>query len=221
MIRLCSLPDSSVVLQDTFTRFIFVRHPFERLASAYIDKVMSLNAPPLSLYDSIRRMICRKFASAYLNSSDKAYYDQKRNPAHMIDEPCANVVPSFEHFVQYTLMHSVSGDVHWKPYSSLCQVCELKYNFIAKYETIQDDLRMLMSRLNLTSSNWHFNRRFSTGRTKIQYQSMYRNLSDRLICSLKATYHNDFELFDYHLDEYLPENRTVSCPVYRHVRRFA
>ncbi|CAF3606607.1 unnamed protein product [Rotaria sp. Silwood1] len=211
LIRLRSLPDSSLLLSDNFTRVIFVRHPLERLASAYIDKIASLQASPFSLYDNIRRTICRKFASFYLKSNETAFYHWRRIIPKMIDEPCGKVVPSFQHFLEHIISDSVSMDVHWQPYSSLCQVCALKYNFIGKYETMQTDLNTLMSRINLTSNDLQFDRRFSTGRTKKQYQLMYSNLSDRLMCRLKYIYHNDFKLFDYRLEDYLSRNQTLSC----------
>jgi hypothetical protein len=39
-IRLRTLSDSSIIFSTSFTRVIFVRHPLERLASAYTDKIV-------------------------------------------------------------------------------------------------------------------------------------------------------------------------------------
>ena len=62
LIRLRSLSKPLALLSSKFTRVIFVRHPFERLASAYIDKITSITNDPSSLYDRVRRAICRKYA---------------------------------------------------------------------------------------------------------------------------------------------------------------
>jgi hypothetical protein len=93
-------------------------------------------------------------------------------------------------------------DAHWQPYSMLCQVCKLKYNFIGKYETIDKDLPYLLKHVNL--SDWDFGkRRGKTGRTTWDYRQMFSHLSDKLICQLKHLYDDDLRLFSYQLEDYV------------------
>ena len=73
-VRLRTLSDPSVLFSNSFTRAIFVRHPLERLASAYIDKIATLKFEPLSHYDSFRREICRKYSSSYLTKAEQQLY---------------------------------------------------------------------------------------------------------------------------------------------------
>jgi hypothetical protein len=219
-IRLRTLPDLSTLFSTSFTRVIFVRHPFERLASAYVDKITSLKAEPFSLYDSLRRSICRKFASSYLTDSDQNAYRTNKLLEKQINEPCKMVKPTFEHFIEYIMSSSAQADVHWQPYSILCDVCKLKYNFIGKYETMREDLKVLRSKLGLNSTNWNVNNYFSTGKTKENYKLMYSKLPNHLICNLKDFYDQDFKFFDYRLEDYLGNYQQISCPN-QHYRRFA
>ncbi|CAF3475668.1 unnamed protein product, partial [Rotaria socialis] len=71
LIRPRTLSNVSLLFSSNFTRVIFVRHPLERLASAYVDKIASLTNEPFLLYDSIRRAICRKYSSFYLTRAQR------------------------------------------------------------------------------------------------------------------------------------------------------
>ncbi|CAF3905808.1 unnamed protein product, partial [Rotaria magnacalcarata] len=140
-----TLTNVSLIFSSNFTRVIFVRHPLERLASAYVDKIASLTNEPFLLYDSIRRAICRKYSSFYLTDAQRKFYRIHRRIPKKIEEPCHNVVPKFEHFIAYIMSNSMINDVHWYPYSKLCYTCLFKYNFIGKYETIEEDLGRLLT----------------------------------------------------------------------------
>jgi hypothetical protein len=194
------------------TRVIFVRHPFERLASAYIDKITSIKNDSSSLYDSIRRAVCRKYASSYLTASEQASYRKNKRLSKQIFQPCQNVIPSFEHFVDFLMSDSLINDVHWQPYSKLCKACLFKYNFIGKYETMEEDLERLILHLGLNANDWNDKNYFKTGKTQENYKSLYSNLTNRVICDLKEFYKDDFKLFDYRFEDYLIDNRTIQCP---------
>jgi hypothetical protein len=96
----------------------------------------------------------------------------------------------------------------------------MKYNFIGKYETIQDDLNYLKYKLNLNFTDWNVDNHFSTGKTKENYRLMYSKLPDNLICNLKNFYSEDAKLFDYRLEDYLTDNQQkINCPS-RYYRRY-
>ncbi|CAF2935307.1 unnamed protein product [Rotaria sp. Silwood2] len=86
-IRLRTLLDPFILFSSNFTRVIFVRHPFERLASAYVDKIASLKNEPFSLYDSYRRAICRKYSSFYLTKAQKRFYRIYKRISKKMKEP--------------------------------------------------------------------------------------------------------------------------------------
>ncbi|CAF4617227.1 unnamed protein product [Rotaria socialis] len=216
LIRPQTLSNVSLLFSSNVTRVIFVRHPLERLASAYIDKIASLTNERFLLYDSIRRAICRRYSSFYLTHAQRKFYRIHRQIPKKIEEPCHNVVPKFEHFIDYIMSNSIINDVHWYPYSKLCYACLFKYNFIGKYETIEEDLGRLLTYLGLEPKDWNNVNYFRTGKTREHYKSMYSNLNNQLLCTLKYLYKDDFKLFDYRLEDYLTDKKTIACsPVHK------
>lgn len=216
-LNLVSLSNISDLLIPPYSRFILVRHPFERLASAYHDKMMKLpnvRLWPEPHYDEIRKIICVKyfqFKNVSITSPLKANY-------------CLEYIPPFEMFIRYILDDIQRGegifamDIHWKPFSSLCQVCKFRYNVIGKYETFDQDIKQVMSRLNM--SNWILkNRDHESGDTKWRYQHMYSTLSDNMICELRDLYEFDLNLFDYQLENYISRSKLL-CPSSSKVREW-
>ncbi|CAF4730384.1 unnamed protein product, partial [Rotaria sp. Silwood2] len=209
--RLQTLPDPSILFSPNFTRVIFVRHPFERLASAYVDKIALLKHGSMSSMDTIRLAICRKYSSFYLTKAKKGFYRTHKHISKKMKEPCQKIIPKFEHFIRYIMSSGIRNDVHWQPYSKLCHVCLFKYNFIGKYETITEDLQRLRSYLGLKSINPNNKNYFKTGKTIEYYKLLYSNLTDELICDLKYFYEDDLKLFNYRLEDYLTDQRIIQC----------
>jgi hypothetical protein len=219
-IRLRRVSNPSILFSSNYLRVIFVRHPLERIASAYIDKIATLNNKRYSLYDNVRRVICRKYAAIYLHDEQKNFYRINKGSKKPKYEPCDKVIPKFEHFIEYIMVDPMKDDVHWKPYSSLCHICLLKYNFIGKFETIEEDLRKLIDYLGLNSNDWIHENYLKTGKTREDYKSMYSNLNKKLICFLKYFYRNDLKLFDYRIEDYLTDNKIIQqCPTIFHTRK--
>ncbi|KOB67890.1 Chondroitin 4-sulfotransferase, partial [Operophtera brumata] len=103
--------------------FLIVRHPLERLASAYNDKIV--HAWPKSFHDKMGHMIIRKFR-------------KKSTP----DRPAPiERYPVFEEFVAYVLEESRqkrSLDMHWTPYTDFCTPCRFAFDIILKFETLDE-----------------------------------------------------------------------------------
>ncbi|CAF1245796.1 unnamed protein product [Didymodactylos carnosus] len=231
LIKLESIDDLHITnFINAATKVLFVRHPFNRLASAYYDKIATLRIPPVqdarniqvSLYDDIRRAICRKFAQQYLSINELTYYHgqyrwvRPQSKINKFDEPCRTVIPRFEHFVEYILdYHSIGQlDVHWAPYYHLCKVCTLKYNFIGKYETIADDIQLLLKLVGTNSQEWQMKMISSNRSTVIKdkvYKKLYETLPEHLICKLQQTYSKDLSLFNYNIEDYVDRAKLSNC----------
>lgn len=199
-----SISNVSNIFSPSFTRAMFVRHPFERLASAYKERIATLGKDriqPEPHYDSVRKLICRRYAQV----------DPTQRPFPRGDR-CEEFIPSFQQFVQYILTNTETPvgiarmDGHWQPYAVVCQVCKFQYNFIGKYETFDDDFNSLLKRLDV--SDWNIQkRRGASGHKTRDYQQLFSSLPDDLICRLKHLYYDDFRLFNYRLEDYV--NRTT------------
>ena len=92
-----------------------MRHPFERIVSAYQDKIVDGTTLKKSLQKKYGGVSFIDFTNMILDDSDNKC--QKLNKCHM--------------------------NVHWKPFISRCGYCDIAYNIIVKAETIAEDQKYL------------------------------------------------------------------------------
>ncbi|CAF1390627.1 unnamed protein product [Adineta steineri] len=202
--RLQNLSSLSQIFSSSFTRTIFVRHPFERLASAYKERIATLSKDriePEFEYDEIRMEICYKRITS-----------TKLRQLMLLKDSCRSIIPSFEDFVRYIILATYVPNgiarlnFHWQPYSTLCQVCKFQYNFVGKYELFDEDFPQFLKHFNIT--NWNIEKRNGpSGLMKWDYQKYYITLPNDLICQLIHLYNDDFRLFKYKVHDYIV-NRT-------------
>lgn len=113
-----SQPEIQERLQ-TYKKIIFVRDPFERIVSAFKDKMFR--------NDSI-----------WFRDIAKKIIQLKRRDG---TPKTGNV--KFLEFVQYLTdpdTFQSSYEQHWAKYINLCQPCILRYDFIGKFETMDADV---------------------------------------------------------------------------------
>lgn len=120
----------------SYTKVLFVREPFERLVSAFRDKFES----PNSYYHPV---FGRAIISRYRTNATRTAL-------------LTGTGVTFREFVQYLLdvRRPVGMDIHWEPVSQLCSPCALRYNFIGKFESLEEDANFVLQSvgapLNLT-----------------------------------------------------------------------
>ncbi|KAL0968607.1 hypothetical protein UPYG_G00269110 [Umbra pygmaea] len=110
----------------SYTKLLFVREPFERLVSAFRDKFES----PNSYYHPV---FGRPIISRY-----------RANASRSALRTGAGV--TFREFIQYLLdvRRPVGMDIHWEPVSQLCSPCRLSYDFIGKFESLEEEANHLL-----------------------------------------------------------------------------
>lgn len=102
-------------VMSTGKNFMFVREPYSRLWSAYLDKF-------------------------YLPDFWETGGPKFR---HNYRTACVNNV-TFQEFLSYIVDHSKKLNIHWNPIYRLCSPCHVTYDVIGKLETFGDDSKFIL-----------------------------------------------------------------------------
>jgi len=166
-----------------YLKFMFVRHPFERLLSAYKNKFHER----YSVY--FQKKFGRKIIRRY------------RPEAKAESLVYGNDV-TFREFVTYVLdprTHIEGLNEHWRQYYKLCHPCHIPYDVIGKYETLYPDARVVLEKAQVDHkvSFPTYPPSFKKAKTIDYIRDFYSTIPSQDIRDLKATYGLDFEFFGY------------------------
>lgn len=103
-------------------KFTFVRNPYTRTLSAYLDKVVR----PRYLNSDVSR-------ARVSNSLRRAKTDQP---------------PSFREFCSYLEHGGLYADMHWAPQSSLMVIPYEEFDFIGRIESFDSDFRYVLNQIS-------------------------------------------------------------------------
>lgn len=169
---------------ENFTKYIFVRHPFERLLSAYRNKLEEPSERSKYFQMRIGRDIVKHYRENATNTSLQLGNDV-----------------TFEEFALYLIdRYAPAFNEHWKPISELCYPCLIGYDFIGKYETLQSDVEFLLKAINESDIKFPKVRLSNTTAQILRY---YDTLSSQVIAKLYNIFVLDFKLFSYSTENIL------------------
>jgi len=177
-----------------FTRFLIVRHPFARIASAYRNKLedRSRSHDGTYFYNTYSAQIIR-FARGGFN--------------HSAPEP------SFEEFIDFLLSTSIQDDdEHWQPVALRCRMCEIAYTHIISYENLSTEWRVFLESSNLPLDHqlpWSNKGLEGSSNTPLDHlgqsgalRQYFNQISTEKLKKLAARYEADFKMFGYTIDEF-------------------
>ena len=171
-----------------------MRHPFERIVSAYNDK-MKAGGGQSSYYAGVSKDINRRYRRYRANLTSRNKPDDG--------------MATFEDFVNYLIRVGPPSrrDDHWKQYYSICDPCHFNYDIIMKFDTFEDEFRYIKNFLNI--SQYHLPAFFPPRRTRTNSNmtsSYLRKIPLMLRRQLYLIYKRDFELFGYEEPSYIFPN---------------
>ncbi|XP_052079440.1 carbohydrate sulfotransferase 11-like isoform X2 [Mytilus californianus] len=121
------LDDYHYILKEN-SKFLFVRDPYSRLLSGYLDKIFSPNPYYWNLIGSKAVAFTRK---------------QKNHCGHDVTFP-----EMVEYFI-HTEEQNKDRDGHFLPATDNCRPCLVHYDYIGKMETFTDDVFFILKEFNL------------------------------------------------------------------------
>ena len=166
-----------------YRKVIFVREPLERVLSAYRNKFLQKGG--VYFQERFGRKIIKMFRE---NPSEKSL--DRGHDVH------------FSEFVQYLLDPSTESkgfNEHWAPMSSLCYPCHIAYDFIGKYESLDDDVTLLLKEM-LVHDEINFPERgdtYKNERTEDTMMEHFKTVPPHFLNHLWKIYLNDYILFGY------------------------
>ncbi|KAI6050812.1 carbohydrate sulfotransferase 9 isoform X2 [Marmota monax] len=168
---------------NTYTKAIFVRDPMERLVSAFRDKFEH----PNSYYHPV-------FGKAIIKKYRPNACEEALNNGSGV---------KFKEFVHYLLdsHRPVGMDIHWEKVSKLCYPCLINYDFVGKFETLEEDanyfLQLIGAPKELKFPNFK-DRHSSDERTNTQVVRQYlKDLSRTERHLIYDFYYLDYLMFNY------------------------
>lgn len=183
--------------KNKFFFFSFVRHPFERLVSSYMDKIIRLG-------DQWYKTVAPDMTGNRLQN------EKYRKVAHQWYQEDH----SFSSYVDLVLNRYSKGkvlDMHWKPMYDHCNYCYFKYDFIGRMETFNEDVKYVIKtnaledKISIKDSEFQANS-VGNGTNTLAKELFHKNLSRDQIENLYQYYKMDFELFGYDAKPYMKNN---------------
>ena len=162
---------------ETYLKFMVTRHPFLRLAIAY---KMKFEADNVFFHERYGKEIVRLYRSGATQQ-----------------ETGSDV--RFGEFVEYLLHLQDSEEMneHWQPLQTLCRPCQVGYDYILHYETLDPDSTELLREAgllrrvpSLPHDSWDD--------VPTQYvNSLFQQITPAWVGQLVRKYQDDFAMFSY------------------------
>ena len=173
--------EDRIKILKTYKKFMFVREPFERLLSAYKDCFWGKFKRRDEFWKHYREAI----RSVLVKSSSLD-----------IDVNTDNT--TFEQFATYLVLRWKKGGLfqdHWREQHKLCHPCQVQFDYVGHYETLQDDAQYVLRKTKLDDKvvfpEW------KPTNTGALIKNYYSTLSLLRMRQLWNIYKKDFELFGY------------------------
>ncbi|XP_047477644.1 carbohydrate sulfotransferase 11-like isoform X2 [Penaeus chinensis] len=178
----------------TYTKFLVVRHPLERLLSAFRNKFESNTSDAKVFKRVYGAQMIRKYRRGSGSSSENltSTEDLEKESAKKTGEGVR-----FSEFVSFLLDKKDLATVneHWRPYESLCHPCAVSYDVIGKYETLEEDSERFL-RLIGAPEDLHFPH-YAPTNTSALLRLYLASIKPGELVKLMMAYQRDFQLFQY------------------------
>lgn len=183
---------------EDYYKVMLVRHPLDRLRVSWKRGLVAHDESGPVMKEVGRKIVRR-------------YRDIR--PDTLEEE--VNEGIEFEEFLRYVAdVEEDQDSTHhraWVPMHQMCHPCAIHYDFVAKMETIHEDAKHILTKVNMTSDDSHLNELIHS-RSQTVHMNLRKRLNEfdavdpELLDRIMEIYKWDFELMDYHWD-----GETAAC----------
>ena len=164
---------------SNYFKFIFTRHPLDRLLSSYNSKFnSSLATAYFQRYGPRIKKLCGEFS---------------------LKEGTSRQRVTFEEFLCYASREHISAlNRHWAPYWTQCNFCESlwHYDYIGEYETMTEEANYLLEKWGVMEMKVP-----PAYRTRAEQKKNFWNalstVSPKVLEDIYDRYRSDFDMFGY------------------------
>lgn len=178
-------PDEARRRLRSHLKFMFARHPLERLLSAYRNKFEH------SWSDYFPRRFGRTIVRQFRAGASPDALSTGRGV-------------TFDEFLRYVASldtgdHASAFNEHWRPVSDLCFPCLVRYDVVGLYHSLDQDSALVLWRAGLQRRVEFPSRArtYSSEPTGSLMDAYYGNVSTALLDRLRAVYKRDMAMFRY------------------------
>ena len=182
-----------------YTRFMVTRHPLDRLMSGYKNMIQP---PPRPVGPGYKY-------NQWINT-------QLYGETNEVDD-----IASFEDFLFLVSSQDPSiqqtgfyNDRHWLPISEVCQPCSVRYDYIVRLETADEDSVPILQMFRINDTLPHKNNGQRQSDTSDDFRGIgqsvlreYANISPEIMSNIFHRYKLDFQLYGYSYDDLKNELR--------------
>lgn len=178
--------EQSTLIKKYF-KFIFVRNPFDRLLSAYKDKI--------ECGVDLRSTCNLQTSPNHRLAIGRAIYNANIRQDAILLKSGKSI--TFKEFLQ-VLIDKPVGNKHWMQYKNVVDFCDFEFDHIGKVETINDDAQYVMSKLLPGEDNASYNMYFpSSNGNGSRKSNYYQAINKSTLQTILNMYENDFDAFNY------------------------
>ncbi|XP_043196951.1 carbohydrate sulfotransferase 13-like [Amphibalanus amphitrite] len=201
---LAQLPEPEIRRRlETYTSFMFTRHPLERMASAYRDKL----SPGNTVYR-------QQYAAKIMGQPNGSIsIHNRQNTSLPLDELPTVTFDKFAEWIVRagpvdldTNSKKAQHDEHWRPMVDLCHPCTIPYTVLGRTATLAEDARLVLRTANITSVKFPEGYRSATPGVT---ESLVSLLRTDVLKGVLRHYLHDLFLFGYRPQAVFHENATA------------
>ena len=170
---------------SSYTKFIVVRHPLDRLISAYRDK---MRGGDVTFKEGAMKVVERYRTNITNNDT----------------------FPTFKEFVKMTLTNSaLARNEHWKSYFFKCDPCYVNYDYVLKVETMDHDMRMFLSEVYHDRLSFVSDTRLNSFKPPSELSDnpyshklkLFEDLSAEEVEKITSKFHYEHEFYGYSFNQ--------------------